>query len=189
MSTYLLEPTERSRSSKLAGIASLVMTGTLAGFLVVSYIPDALGVDNRVATVPFRALMLLLLLYGFYRLLDACHLRMGMSVTALLLVFFWTAYSLRFIVDAAILQLPLGSLPAADMAAYLFAICLPTFIVLYLIRDIRLYKKALTWSMLSLGACCLVSMLRTRTAQDVVLHGGGYQGNGFLTISPTVIWA
>jgi O-antigen ligase len=112
--------------------------------------------------------------------LDALHLRMGMSVTTLLLVLFWTAYSLRFIVDAAILQLPLGSLPAADMAAYLFAICLPTFIVLYLIRDIRLYRKALTWSMLSLGVCCLVSMLRTRTAKDVVLHGGGYQGNEIL---------
>ncbi len=29
------------------------MTGTLAGFLIASYIPDALGVDSRVATVPF----------------------------------------------------------------------------------------------------------------------------------------
>ena len=68
MSTYLPEPTERSGSSRLTGIASLVMTGTLAGFLIASYIPDALGVDSRVATVPFRALMLLLfLLYALYK--------------------------------------------------------------------------------------------------------------------------
>ncbi len=86
--------------------------------------------------------MLLLLLYALYRLVDACDLRMGLSVTALLLVFFWTAYSLRFIADAAFIQLQLGSLPAADMATYLFAVCLPTFIVLYLIRNSAVQKGA-----------------------------------------------
>jgi hypothetical protein len=57
ISPYLPGVTNDPEYSRLEGIASLVMTGTLAGFLLVSYIPGALGVDSRVATVPFRALM------------------------------------------------------------------------------------------------------------------------------------
>jgi O-antigen ligase len=154
------------------------MTGTLAGFLIVSYIPGALGVDSRIATVPFRGLMLLLQVYALFRLLGLGHLRIGMSIISVVAVFFWIVYSLRFVIDAALLQVPLGVAPS-DMALSLFAICLPTFIVLYQIRDIKLYKKALVWSMLALGVCCLASMLRTRTAQDVTLHGR-YQGNDIL---------
>ena len=167
-----------AETSRLAGTVTLLMTGTLAGFLMVSYVPGAVGVDSRVATVPFRALMLLLQLYALFRFLGVGYLRMGMSITSALAVFFWVAYSLRFIADAAFLQVPLGADPS-DMALSLFAICLPTFIVLYQIRDIELYRKALTWSMLALGVCCLASMLRTRTAQDVTLHGR-YQGNDIL---------
>jgi O-antigen ligase len=122
--------------------------------------------------------MLLLQLYALFRFLGVGHLRMGMSVISGLAVFFWIAYSLRFIVDAAFLQVPLGTAPS-DMALSLFAICLPTFLVLYQIRDIELYRKALPWSMLALGVCCLASMLRTRTSQDVILHGR-YQGNDIL---------
>jgi O-antigen ligase len=154
------------------------MTATVAGFLMVSYIPGALGVDSRVATVPFRGLMLLLQIYALFKFLGAGHLRMGMSTISVVAVFFWTIYSFRFVVDAAFLQVPLGA-PPSDMALSLFAICLPTFIVLYQIRDIELYRKALGWSMLALGVCCVASMLRTRTAQDVALHGR-YQGNDIL---------
>jgi O-antigen ligase len=167
-----------AETSRLAGTVTLLMTGTLAGFLMVSYIPGALGVDSRIATVPFRGLMLLLQLYALFRFLGVGYLRMGMSITSALAVFFWIAYSLRFIVDAVFLEVPLGADPS-DMALSLFAICLPTFIVLYQIRAIELYRKALTWSMLALGVCCLASMLRTRTAQDVTLHGR-YQGNDIL---------
>ncbi len=165
-------------SSRLVGTVTLLMTGTLAGFLMVSYLPGALGVDSRVATVPFRGCMLLLQLYALSRFLGAGQLRMGMSIISAVATFFWAAYSLRFIVDAALLQVPLGITPT-DMALSLFAICLPTFLVLYQIRDIALYKKALPWSMLALGACCLASMLRTRTSQDVTMHGR-YQGNDIL---------
>jgi O-antigen ligase len=167
-----------AETSRLAGTVTLLMTGTLAGFLMVSYVPGAVGVDSRVATVPFRGLMLLLQLYALFRFLGVGYLRMGMSITSALAVFFWIAYSLRFIVDAVFLEVPLGADPS-DMALSLFAICLPTFIVLYQIRAIELYRKALTWSMLALGVCCLASMLRTRTAQDVTLHGR-YQGNDIL---------
>ena len=165
-------------SSRLAGTVTLLMTGTLAGFLMVSYIPGALGVDSRIATVPFRGLMLLLQLYALFRFLGVGHLRLGMSIISAVAVFFWIAYSLRFVVDAVFLEVPLGTAPS-DMALSLFAICLPTFLVLYQIRDIELYQKALPWSMLALGVCCLASMLRTRTSQDVTLHGR-YQGNDIL---------
>jgi O-antigen ligase len=178
MATYMSAVRTAYGPAKLAGTVTLLMTGTIAGFLMVSYLPGALGVDSRVATVPFRGLMLLFQLYALVRLLGVGHLRMGMSITSVVVVFFWAAYSLRFVVDAVLLQIPLGADPS-DMALSLFAICLPTFIVLYQIRDIELYSKALNWSMLALGVCCLASMLRTRTAQDVTLHGR-YQGNDIL---------
>ena len=167
-----------ANTSKLAGMVTLLVTGNLAGFLMVSYIPGALGVDSRVATVPFRGLMLLFELYALFRFLSAGHVRMGMSIVSAVALFFWTVYSLRFIADAAFLQVPLGT-PPSEMALSLFAICLPTFLVSYQIRDIELYRKALIWSMLALGVCCLASMLRTRTSQDVTLHGR-YQGNDIL---------
>jgi hypothetical protein len=175
MSTY---PTQMQgvRSSKLSGIASLALTGNLVGFLMVSYIPDALGVNSRVATIPFRALMLAFLIYACGRILKSGHLRMQISPTSLLVIFFWVAYCLRFFVDAAVLQVPLGSSPA-EMALYLFGIVIPTFIVLYLIRDIGLYRRALTWTLLGLGTCCLISMLRTRTARDLAKSGIGYDAN------------
>jgi O-antigen ligase len=178
MATYMSGVKTASGAPTLAGMVTLLMTGTIAGFLIVSYLPGALGVDSRVATVPFRGLMLLFELYAFVRLLGVAHLRMGVSMTSAVVVFFWAAYSLRFVVDAVLLQVSLGEDPA-DMALSLFAICLPTFIVLYQIRDIELYRKALPWSMLALGVCCLASMFRTRTAQDVSLHGR-YQGNDIL---------
>jgi hypothetical protein len=115
--------------ARLSGMVTLLMTGTVAGFLMVSYVPGALGVDSRVATVPFRALMLFLQLYALFRFLGAGYLRIGMSITSVVAVFFWIAYSLRFIVDAAFLQVPLG-ITSSDMAMSLFAICLPTFFVL-----------------------------------------------------------
>lgn len=141
------------------------MTGTLAGFQLASYIPGMLGVNSRVATVPFRVLMLGVIIYALYQLLASHYLRMGMSVTTILVLFFWTAYCLRFIADAAVLQVPLGQSPS-DMALYLFAMCLPTFMVFYLIADISLYRKALTWSMLALGLCCAPSILLKMPSRD-----------------------
>ncbi len=176
MSTYPLQVQGRYDSSRLAGIASLALTGSLAGFFIVSYIPGVLGVDNRLVTVTFRGLMLIILLYISYRWLDASQFRTKISVTSLVAVFFWTAYCLKFIVDVALLQIPLSQ-PPADMTLYLFGMSLPAFVAFYLIRNINFYRKALIWTMLGLGACCLVSMFRTRTAQDVAIHGGGYNAN------------
>jgi O-antigen ligase len=181
MSTYPLQIQGRPDSSRLAGVASVALTGSLAGFLIASYLPGYFGVSSRVITVPFRGLLLILLLYTGYRWLDAGQLRFRISVTSLLAVFFWTAYCLKFIVDVALLQIHLGTpSPAGDMTLYLFGMSLPAFVVFYLIRDVNLYRKALIWTMLGLGACCLVSMIRTRTAQDVAIHGTGYDANEIL---------
>src|ERR1700743_3453976 len=155
---YLTDPLFREgathASARLAGTVTLLMTGTLAGFLMLSYLPGALGVDSRIATVPFRGLMLFVQLYALFHFLGVGHLRMGMSTISVVAVFFWIAYSLRFIVDAAFLGIPLGTAPS-DMALSLFAICLPTFLVLYQVRDLGLCRNALPWSMFALGACCL----------------------------------
>ncbi len=170
---------QTARPSRLGWVPSFALAATMAGFFIVSYIPATLGVESRAATVPFRALMLAIYAYAGLRILLFGRLRLYLTLTSFLVIFFWTAYCSRFIVDAAVLQVPLG-IPASDMALYLFGIVLPAFIVFYLIRDIRLYRRALTWTMLSLMVCCVVSMLRTQTANDVTLHGGGYQANEVL---------
>lgn len=157
--------------------ASAVMTLTLAGFFAVSYIPGALETGSRVATVPFRGLVLALIIYTGYRYLEAGYLRMRMSVISLLVLFFWTAYCTRFVADGAVLQVPLGQ-PPWYMALYLFGICVPTFTVLYLIRDISLYRKALVWTMLPLGACCLASAFLPQATEQV--SGAGHKANEIL---------
>lgn len=111
MSTHLPELSRRPEPSKLVGIASVLLTANLAGFLMVSYMPTALGMDHRSVTIPFRGLMLLLVCYGVYRMLAVSHLRLRMSVISTLAMFFWAAYSIRFIADAVLLQVPLGEEP------------------------------------------------------------------------------
>jgi hypothetical protein len=178
MSTHLLELPLRSEPSKLGQIASLLLTANLAGFLMISYMPTALGMDHRSVTIPFRGLMLLLVCYGVYRMLAASHLRLRMSVITTLAMLFWTSYSMRFVADAVLLQVPLGEEPW-EIAMYLFGICLPTFAVFYLISDVRLYRGALVWTMLALGVCCAISMHFTAISQDAVQHGR-YAGNDIL---------
>lgn len=178
MSTTLAQKPGVS-SSKLFWAASGALTLNLAGFQMASYIPPALGVDSRVVTVPYRALVLGLLLYTIYLTLQYGRLRARITFVSLLVIFFWTAYCTRFIYDAGVMGVPLGQSPS-DMALYLFGITVPTFITFYLIRDIGLYRKALLWIMLALGLCCLISMRRTETAQDVSKGAGGYNGNDVL---------
>jgi len=179
MSTYHAI-SDRSESPKLTRIASLVLAGNLAGFLTASYLPGALGVDHQIVTIPFRAVMLFLLLYAFYRIVTVSKLRMTISSTSILLIFFWTAYCLRFIFDVGFLQIPVPTPPGpGEMALYLFAITIPTFVVSYLFRDIRSYKKALIWVMLALGICCGISM-RTASSLESPSTGGRNMGNDIL---------
>lgn len=169
MATYYVG-SNYSEPPKLTRIASLVLTGDLAGFLAASYLPGALGVDHQVITIPFRAIMLFLLLYALYRIVTVSKLRMAISTTSILLIFFWTAYCLRFIFDVGFLQIALP-IPLGEMTLYLFAITLPTFVVSYLFRDIRSYEKALIWVMLVLGICCSISMRSSNSLQDTSTVG------------------
>ncbi len=155
---------------RLTWIVSVALTANLAGFLAVSYIPGMIGLGSEAATVPFRALALLIFLTTIYRLLVVGHLRRRLTVTTVIVVSFWIAYLLRFAYDAAIAQVPLGEEPW-KMGLYLLGITFPTFVVFYLVGDLRLYTRALPWCVLLLGSCCFVSLMRTASAKDVELTG------------------
>jgi O-antigen ligase len=159
------EVESRSGSERLAGIASLCLTLNLAGFLLVSYVPGVLHINHRAATVPFRCFVLALSLYAVYKILAHSHLRLAMSVTTLLAAGFWTLYVTRFISDTVLFPVTIGENPD-DMALFLFGMCLPTFIVFYLFGEVRLYSKALVWSMLALGLCSAISMRLTQAQED-----------------------
>jgi O-antigen ligase len=177
MSTHPLEVRSRAGSPKLVWIASLFLTLNLAGFLVVSYMPGALNIDHRVATVPFRCLVLLLSLYAIYKILVLSHLRMVLSVITMLVTAFWSFYIMRFLSDTVLFPVPIGTSPG-DMAMSLFGMTLPTFIVSYLFSEIALYRKSIVWSMLALGACCAGSMHRTNTPEHI--QQGRTMGNDIL---------
>jgi O-antigen ligase len=144
---------------------------------VVSYMPGALHIDHRIVTVPFRCLVLLLSLYATYRIFAVSHLRVVISATTFLVTAFWSFYIMRFISDTVLFPVPVGSSPS-DMAMFLFGMSLPTFIVFYLFSEIDLYRRALVWSMLALGACCAASMRRANTPEDN--HQGRTMGNDIL---------
>jgi hypothetical protein len=184
MTAYLLE--SRREPQKLVGIASLFLTLNLAGFLAISYVPGILSVDHRAITIPFRCAMLALSLYAVYKILAVSHLRLVVSATTLLVVAFWSFYIIRFLSDAILFPVSIGSDPA-DIALFLFGMSLPAFTVSYLFSEINLYKKALVWSMLALGACCAISMLRASaphgksqeltSGNDILNHiGYGHMG-------------
>lgn len=177
MASYFPELRSRSGSQRLTGIASLFLTLNIAGFLAVSYMPGALNIDHRVATVPFRCLMLLLSLFAIHRMIVVSHLRLAVTVTTLLVGTFWALYIMRFLSDTILFPVPIGSSPG-DIALFLFGMSLPTFIVCYLFGEIRLYERALVWSMIALGACCAISMLRTNAPADK--HQAQSTGNDIL---------
>jgi O-antigen ligase len=173
MTVYFHNVANRSGSKRLIGIASLCLTLNLAGFLAVSYVPGVLRIDHRAITVPFRCLVFSLSLYAVYKILAVSHLRLAVSVNTLLVVAFWTFYIMRFISDAVLFPVAIGN-NTDDLALFLFGICLPTFIVFYLFGEIDLYQKALVWSMLTLGACCAISMHLTNARESKMqeLHKG-----------------
>ncbi len=171
------EVESRSGSQRLVGTASLCLTLNLTGFLLVSYVPGVLHINHRAATVPFRCLVLALSLYAVYKILALSHLRLAVSVTTLLAVGFWTLYVTRFICDTVLFPVSIGENPD-DMALFLFGMCLPTFIVFYLFGEIRLYRKALVWSMLALGVCSAISMRLTQAQEDRLQ--GQHMGNDIL---------
>lgn len=154
---------------RLSGTASLLLVGNLTGFFIVSYLPGMLGVESRAATVPFRAFLLGLALYMLYRLLATRSLRVGFDFTTAISLFFWSAYSVRFIADAGFLQVPLGR-PPDEIALFLFGATLPAFIAFYCIRDIRLYKPALGWAVLLLGICCYLAIRENASDAEVLKH-------------------
>jgi hypothetical protein len=169
----------RSHSSELSWVASVALCANLIGFIVVSYLPDIFGVTSRVVTVPYRAFMLGFTAYTVYKVLKFGRVRLQLSLTSILAIFFWSAYCTRFVVDAAVLQVPLGS-PPSEMALYLFGAVLPAFIAFYLIRDIALYERALMWGFLGLGACCLYSMIRPKSDVELASTVVGSGANQIL---------
>jgi O-antigen ligase len=177
MATYLFSHKEAILWNKRSTLVSALLTGNLAAFFLISYIPGILGVDSRVATAPFRVVIFLLALYTMVRFLSMNSWHFHVTVTLVCAAFFWTAYSLRYIADAGFLNVPLGDHPE-NIGLYLFGITLPAFWIMFHIRDVRLFYKALSWSMILLGLCCLFSLkivydpksFQTHTANDVLSH-------------------
>ena len=90
----------------LAAVVSLAVAGTLAGYQVISFLPEYLNLEARVVTVPFRAgmasLYLLLLVLGL-----CARQRLPLSKTTLALGVFWLLYLFRLLLDTTIAEVPL----------------------------------------------------------------------------------
>jgi len=178
MSLTPLKQRSRNRHGNLGTLASLVLTANLAGFQAISFIPSIFGIDRSAATVPFRAVVLLFVIYVIYKLIALHCLRGRVTLTTLLVLSFWFAYSIRFMIDSVIVDTPMYE-PAWVMALFIFGIIIPIFTVCYLIGDIELYKKALPLSMLLLLFSCTAAMNRGSTDSDIEKHGRSF-GNDVL---------
>jgi O-antigen ligase len=150
-------------------LSSLLLIANLVGFFFISYLPGLFGVDSRVATVPFRASLLALNLIVLWRLLTTRRLNFSWKPTTALAAIFWMLYSLRFFVDAGFKHVYLGR-PPEEIGLMLFGTTLPTFLVLLCVRDIRVYKPALGWTMLVLCICCFLAIGQSATLEHQYLH-------------------
>jgi O-antigen ligase len=153
-----------------------MLTISMAGFLAVSYIPGFLHLQSRAATVPFRALVLGMLIITLFRIYRYASIRM--TPTTILAAFFIAAYSLRVIYDEMFRGIRLDAEPW-EIVLYLFGMCIPAFVVFYLIRNIYSYRKALVWTLITVATCCFLSALTTN-AKEIKMQGNRYAGNAVL---------
>ena len=147
------QPTSRWITALLA----LALAGTLAGYQVISFLPELLGVDSRVVTVPFRAILaglyLMVLFLGFY---SRCRVRLSLPMLALSV--FLVLYTMRLLLDTVIAPVPL-ELPPEDYIAYFLGMSLLPIITFLLAPKLPFGRWAFGFALLLTTLACVLSVI------------------------------
>lgn len=174
---------EGNASRQLTRWYSLLISVQLIGFALISFLPAYLGVDGRLVTVPFRALLVTLCLWcGILAVRRGTPRHLDSPIT-LICCTFWLTYCSR-----AIWELVMHPWMGAqytpetwEFALYLFLCTIPAFASTYLVSNIRVYRLALKWVLVSSVLGCVLS-LQFHWA-DLTTHSADarLQGNDMLS--------
>jgi hypothetical protein len=162
---------------------SVLIVLQLSGFAVVSFWPSYLGVEGRMVTVPYRAMLLVVCAWCCLLVLRHGLPRHTNSPVSLMGSGLWLAYSIRGCWQLTMhpwVSIERGMPETWEFAFYLFLCTIPAFFSAYLVDDIRIYNPALKYVQLFCIAGCLMALqyhwvdLTTHTAESRM------QGNDLL---------
>jgi len=162
---------------------SLLLTVQLIGFAFVSFWPTYLGVEGRLVTVPFRAVLLILCVWC-----GTLALRRGLprhldSPVSVLCCIFWVAYGSR-----AAWELVTHPWVGAqytpepwEFVLYLFFCTIPAFSSTYVAGDIRVYRSALNWILVFSVLGCVLALQFNWVDLTTYSSSARLQGNDLLS--------
>ena len=140
---------------------TVLMTLQLSGFAVVSFWPGYLGIEGRMVTVPYRAVLLLVCIWCCLLALRRGLPRHANSPVSLAIFGLWLTYSIRGcwqLVMHPWVSIERGMPETWEFAFYLFLCTIPAFVSAYVVDDLRIYRPALKYVLLLGIAGCLMSV-------------------------------
>ena len=150
-------PSQQSAQKWIALLLALALAGTVAGYQVISFLPEVLGVDSRAVTVPFRAILAgLYLVVLFLGLYSRRGIRLSLPLVALGV--FLALYTTRVLLDTVIARVPL-ELPPEDYIAYFMGMSLLPVVAFFLAPRLPFGRWAFWLALVMVVVTCAVSVV------------------------------
>lgn len=111
---------------------ALLFACTIAGYPLISAIPQLAGIDSRAVSVPYRAIVLALALLVFY--LSVATGRLYRGAAWLPVICFWTLYVIRIAVDSVFFPIDLR-ITGATYIIFAFGTCFIPMAALFALHD------------------------------------------------------
>ncbi|HSK19871.1 MAG TPA: O-antigen ligase family protein [Longimicrobiales bacterium] len=135
---------------------ALLYAAVIAGYPLVSGLPLVLGVDSRVASVPFRAFVLLYSIALFVGV-SIVHRRAYRGLYWIPFILFWVLYIVRLFLDIVFLPVTLRLTPA-EYFAYSLGMCMITGIVMLMRVDDDTLRLAFRATFGAVVISCLTAL-------------------------------
>jgi O-antigen ligase len=135
---------------------ALLYAAVIAGYPLVSGLPLVLGVDSRVASVPYRALVLLYSV-ALFVIVSIVHRRAYRGLYWFPFILFWVLYILRLFLDIVFLPVALRLTPA-EYFAYSLGMCMMTGIVMLMRVDHDTLRLAFRATFAFVVVACLTAL-------------------------------
>jgi O-antigen ligase len=164
-----------------AAIMPVLWVLILAGYPLISTLPKILGIDHRLVSVSFRAVVLILSL-GLLAVacLERRPVRTGLALIAL--GGFWALYLLRLLLDTVVAPIPLR-MPAGEYWLWAVGACVFPMLAFLFLEGNALLWQARNWSLLAAGAATL-GALATGALSQGIPDAAPAMRLGYATLNP-----
>lgn len=154
--TLIDKPTNEMDATSRSWLVPIFVTAGLAGYPVASFLPEAMGLDSRIVTVPYRALVLSLALLVLFRLALG-HLHGHAGRLALPLMFFWALYLLRMMTDLFVNPVA-SSLPPQEILLYGLGVCFVPMLAFFVLQSEKTILRSVRGTIILLALGCFLGI-------------------------------